>query len=108
MMTGCLIFPADRAAQERESSRQVEAQRLDYEEQIFKLKQENFVLAARVGALHLVVSFMGYHRLLSSSLSVSVSVSVSVSLSLSLSLTHSLSVFLCVYVSLPSPLFTPS
>ena len=51
MLTGDLILLADRAAQERETSRQVEAQRLDYEEQIFKLKQENFVLAARVGAL---------------------------------------------------------
>lgn len=51
MLTGDLILLADRAAQERETSRQVEALRLDYEEQIFKLKQENFVLAARVGAL---------------------------------------------------------
>nr|KAG5706856.1 hypothetical protein BaRGS_004191 [Batillaria attramentaria] len=39
--------PADQAARDRESTRQAESLRLDYEEQIFKLKQENFVLAAK-------------------------------------------------------------
>ncbi|XP_064607798.1 centrosomal protein of 162 kDa-like isoform X2 [Liolophura sinensis] len=34
--------------QERELSRKLEAVRLEYEEQIFKLKQENFVLSAKV------------------------------------------------------------
>ncbi|KAK7497270.1 hypothetical protein BaRGS_00011564 [Batillaria attramentaria] len=38
---------ADQAARDRESTRQAESLRLDYEEQIFKLKQENFVLAAK-------------------------------------------------------------
>ncbi|XP_070189405.1 centrosomal protein of 162 kDa-like [Littorina saxatilis] len=39
---------ADRATHERETERKIESQRLDYEEQIFKLKQENFVVAARL------------------------------------------------------------
>ncbi|XP_076466484.1 centrosomal protein of 162 kDa-like [Babylonia areolata] len=39
---------AEQATQERESARKTEAQRLEYEEQVFKLKQENFVLAARL------------------------------------------------------------
>ncbi|KAL8611463.1 hypothetical protein ACOMHN_014518 [Nucella lapillus] len=38
----------EQATEEREAGRKSEAQRLEYEEQIFKLKQENFVLAARL------------------------------------------------------------
>ena len=51
---------AERATQERETARQVDAQRLDYEEQIFKLKQENFVLAARVSYLSLMICLYVY------------------------------------------------
>lgn len=39
---------ADQAAKEREHTRQCESLRLDYEQQILKLKQDNFVLEAKL------------------------------------------------------------
>ena len=36
-------------SKEREYSVQLESQKLEHDQEIFKLKQENFILAAKVG-----------------------------------------------------------
>ena len=40
---------ADVSATEREHSRAIEQMKIEHEQQVFKLKQDNFVLSAKVG-----------------------------------------------------------
>ena len=42
------LFPGDLESLEKSCERRLEAQKLEYEEQIYQLRQENFVLNAKV------------------------------------------------------------